>query len=87
MLDALFSDSGYRYRVGNDSKYLVTALNLMHESTQDAVWTYPSLKDPAPPCVCAEGWRQHGQVKVQERLEPVLMMAALGSWDTARVRM
>ena len=50
----------------------------MHESTQDAVWTYPSQGPHGIPCVCAEGWRQHGQVKVQERLSRVLMMAALG---------
>jgi NAD(P)-dependent dehydrogenase (short-subunit alcohol dehydrogenase family) len=39
MLDALFSSSPkYRYRVGNDSKYFITFLNMCHESTQD--WIY-----------------------------------------------
>lgn len=39
MLDALFSSSPkYRYRVGTDSKYFVTFLNMLHESTQD--WIY-----------------------------------------------
>jgi NAD(P)-dependent dehydrogenase (short-subunit alcohol dehydrogenase family) len=39
MLDALFSPAPkYRYRVGNDSKYLITLLNMCHESTQD--WLY-----------------------------------------------
>ena len=39
MLHSLFDASPkYRYRVGTDSKYLVTALNMTHESTQD--WLY-----------------------------------------------
>jgi NAD(P)-dependent dehydrogenase (short-subunit alcohol dehydrogenase family) len=38
MLDALFNDTPkYRYRVGTDSKYFVTGLNMTHESTQDWV--------------------------------------------------
>lgn len=39
MLHSLFSETPqYRYRVGNDSKYLITAINMTHESTQD--WLY-----------------------------------------------
>ena len=38
MLHALTSDAPrYRYRVGTDSKYIVKALQHMHESTQDWV--------------------------------------------------
>ena len=37
-MEALFSKSPkYRYRVGKDSKYFVTGLNMTHESTQDWV--------------------------------------------------
>ena len=38
----------YRYRVGNDSKYLITFLANAHESTSDALFT---LDDPRLPFV------------------------------------
>jgi len=45
MIDALTSASPkYRYRVGNDSKYLITAIEKMHESTQDFIFTAPNPK-------------------------------------------
>ena len=38
----------YRYRVGNDSKYLMTILANVHESTSDAIFT---ISDPRLPYV------------------------------------
>jgi len=43
MVDALVSSSPkYRYRVGKDSKYGVTVIEKLHESTQDAIFTRKS---------------------------------------------
>jgi len=47
MVEALTSaQPKYRYRVGFDSKYLITAANLMHESTADFIWNLPDPKNP-----------------------------------------
>ncbi|KAH9251918.1 hypothetical protein BASA81_010122 [Batrachochytrium salamandrivorans] len=48
-LHAVTSDKAmYRYRVGNDCKFLTTPMTYLHESTQDAILT---ANDPALPYV------------------------------------
>ena len=80
MLDALFSASPkYRYRVGNDSKYLVTALNMMHESSQDKIWTYPSSKDPSSfPAAAPEDGFNIAEARYRSDWSRTLLLAALG---------
>ena len=80
MLDALFSDAPkYRYRVGNDSKYLVTALNMMHESSQDALWMYPSLKSSdAHPAAAPEDGAAEAKARYRSDWSRTLLLAALG---------
>mmetsp|Transcript_5979 Transcript_5979/g.6868 ORF Transcript_5979/g.6868 Transcript_5979/m.6868 type:complete len:339 (-) Transcript_5979:148-1164(-) len=51
MVEALVSEKPkYRYRVGHDSKYLITVIEKLHESTQDAILTAsnPKLKAVLP---------------------------------------
>ena len=69
----------YRYRVGNDSKYLVTALNMMHESSQDALWMYPSLKSSdAHPAAAPEDGAAEAKARYRSDWSRTLLLAALG---------
>jgi len=48
MVHALTSDHPqYRYRVGNDSKYIITPVSLLHESVQDELLTATDSRNPA----------------------------------------
>ena len=79
MLDALLSDSPkYRYRVGNDSKYFVTALNMMHESTQDKLWTYGSRKPEARPAAAPEDGFTSAGARYRSDWSRPLLLALLG---------
>ena len=91
MLEALFDDKPkYRYRVGNDSKYLVTLLNMMHESTQDAVWNYGVRKKPEakPAAAAADGWAVSTGRYASDWSRTLLLLGltALG-WKAARPRL
>ena len=44
----------YRYRVGNDSKWLITPITWLHESTQDAILT----REHTRPAGAARGSRK-----------------------------
>ena len=60
MVHALTSDSPqYRYRVGPDSKYLITLLTHLHESTQDKLITMdvPGRPKKVPPAAAPPGAR------------------------------
>ena len=82
MLEALFSDSPkYRYRVGNDSKYLVTFLNWLHESTQDWVLSAGNTSNKSLPAAAPANGRQIATSRFASswtRSVMALLMAVVG---------
>ena len=82
MLEALFSDSPkYRYRVGNDSKYLVIFLNLLHESTQDWVLSAGNTSNKSLPAAAPANGRQIATSRFASswtRSVMALLMAVVG---------